>query len=59
MRTSGVVISDIVSHDAAKMVLAENQELIQTLLANGPDPPLRITVGIRRTNGSPDDINVF
>ncbi len=59
MGTGGVVVSDIVPHHPAKMVLAENQELIQTLCTDGPDPPLRVTIGVRRTNGSPNNMDTF
>jgi hypothetical protein len=55
MRSSLVVVLTGVGEKASQMRLIQNNEPVQTLLTQRPNPSLRIRIGIRRATRRPND----
>ena len=50
-----VVIVEVSRQHATEMLFIEDHDLVETLLADRPDPALRERMRIRRPEGRPDD----
>ncbi len=59
MRSTLVVVVTVVSENSSQVRLIQDNEPIQTLLAQCPNPSLRIGIGIRRATRRPNDFYSF
>jgi hypothetical protein len=57
VRTVLVVVLDVAAENANKVPTAEDQQVIQALPADCPDPPLGDRVGVGRTDRGADDLD--
>jgi hypothetical protein len=51
VRAASVVVLDVAPQNANKLLAADDQQLVQALLADRADPPLGRGVGIGRLHG--------
>ena len=58
VRTAPVVVLDVDAENADQLLAADDQQLVQTLSADRPDPALGNGVGVGRTNRRADDLHI-
>lgn len=58
MRTTRVVVRHIFTQDLPQMRFIEDDQLLQTFVADRFHPTLRIGIGVRRTKGRQNDMRV-
>jgi hypothetical protein len=54
-----IVVREIVLYYETQVTLIEDEELVQTFLADASDPTLGIGVGVRGSNGHMDNGDAF
>jgi len=59
MRSSGVVVMGVLGNNFPQVALIQNQQMIQTFLANTSHPTLRHCIGLGRMKGCPDDFEAL
>ncbi len=56
MRAVPVVVLDVAAQDMNKVLAADDQEVVEALSADGPDPAFGDGVGVGRPNRRADDL---
>ncbi len=59
MRSASVVIAHVRGQHSLEMALAKDQNLVETLLSNGANSPLRESVGIWCSNWRANDRDIL
>jgi hypothetical protein len=58
MRSLSVVVADVDAEDVLELAAAGDQDPVEAFAANAADPALHVGVGVRRLDGSSDDLDV-